>query len=391
VKILLINDYGTPEGGAEIQISRLRSLLREKGHDARLFASSVVNGGLDHEADYQCFGTASSFRTLLQTVNPWAYLKLREVLKEFKPDVVHIKIFLTQLSPLILLALKNVPTLYHVAWYRPVCPIGTKLLPDGSVCTVRAGAPCYSNKCVPLHDWPPLMLQLAIFRSLRRNINLIMANSESVRRTLEQNCITNVQVLHYGVPMPHERPALPETPTVAFAGRLVREKGVDVLIRAFARALNAVPSAKLIIAGDGREAKRLKELVDDLGISSHVSMLGHVAVSRLDSVLSETWVHVVPSLWEEPFGIVAIEAMSRGTAVIASDSGGPREIIENGNTGFLVPPGDVNILSDKIVEILKSKELAETLGRNSRLAARSRFGEESFLNELLDIYGSLKV
>jgi glycosyltransferase involved in cell wall biosynthesis len=391
VKILLVNDYGTPEGGAEIQISRLRSLLREKGHDARLFTSSVVNGGLDHEADYQCLGTASSFRTLLQTVNPWAYLKLREVLREFKPDVVHIKIFLTQLSPLILPALKNIPTIYHVAWYRPVCPIGTKLLPDGNVCTVRPGAPCYRNKCVPLYDWPPLMMQLAIFRRLRRHIDLMIANSESIRSTLEQNGITNVQVLHYGVPISPERPALPETPTVAFAGRLVREKGADVLVRAFARTLKEIPSARLIIAGDGREAKKLKELVGYLGISSHVSMLGHVAASRLDSVLSEAWVQVVPSLWEEPFGIVAIEAMSRGTAVIASDSGGLREIIDDGNTGFLVPPGDVNLLSDKIVEILKSKELAETLGRNAGLAAQSRFGEERFLNELLDIYGSLHI
>jgi len=391
VKILLINDYGTPEGGAEIQISRLRSLLREKGHDVRLFTSNVVNGGLDHEADYQCFGTASSFRTLLQTVNPWAYLKLREVLREFKPDIAHIKIFLTQLSPLILPALKNVPTLYHVAWYRPVCPIGTKLLPDGSVCTVRAGAPCYRNKCVPLHDWPALMLQLSIFKRLRRHINLIMANSESVKNTLEQNGIPNVQVLHYGVPISPERPALPETPTVAFAGRLVREKGVDVLIKAFAETLKEVPSARLIIAGDGREAKKVKELVDDLGICSHVSMLGHVAASELDSALNEAWVQVVPSLWEEPFGIVAIEAMSRGTAVIASDSGGPREIIDNGNTGFLVPPGDVSSLSDTLVKILKSKELAETMGRNSRAAAQSRFGEEQFLNELLDIYGSLNI
>lgn len=120
-------------------------------------------------------------------------------------------------------------------------------------------------------------------------------------------------------------------------------------------------------------------------------MLGHVAASELDSALNEAWVQVVPSLWEEPFGIVAIEAMSRGTAVIASDSGGPREIIDNGNTGFLVPPGDVSSLSDTLVKILKSKELAETMGRNSRAAAQSRFGEEQFLNELLDIYGSLNI
>ena len=214
MKILLINDYGIPQGGAEIQMLRLRQLFRERGHDARLFTSSVINGNPRHEADYECLGTISSFRTLLQTLNPWAYFRLRNVIREFRPDIIHVKIFLTQLSPLILPLLKEIPSLYHVAWYRPVCPTGTKFLPNGNACTVSAGIPCYTNGCVPMRDWFPLMIQLRLFRQWRSTFNTILANSESVRDTLLLNGIDGVEVLHYGIPGRPASPSLLEVPTV---------------------------------------------------------------------------------------------------------------------------------------------------------------------------------
>src|SRR2546428_11767181 len=156
MKILFINDSAVPQGGAEIAIVGMRDALRERGHDARLFASSAGGNGVPSLADYTCFGTASKFRTLLQSANPWAFVALRRVLAEFQPDVVHVKMFLTQLSPLILPLLKRVPTICHVVWYRPICPLGTKVLPDGSSCYSPPGAVCYRSGCLPLRDWIPL-------------------------------------------------------------------------------------------------------------------------------------------------------------------------------------------------------------------------------------------
>ncbi len=134
MKILLINDYGSPIGGAEVLTFALRDELRRLGHDVRLFASSAGASQASSEADYLCYGTLSRFRTLLQTLNPWAFVRLRRVLQEFQPDVVHVRMFFTQLSPLILPLLRRVPALYHVVWYRPICLTGTKLLPTGSPC-----------------------------------------------------------------------------------------------------------------------------------------------------------------------------------------------------------------------------------------------------------------
>ena len=123
MRILLVSDYGTLAGGAEIGLMTLREGLRKLGHDARVFTSSARAGG-ERFADYECFGTTSPSRTLLQTANPWATIGLRRVLREFKPDVVHVKMFLTQLSPLVQPLVRDVPSLYHVVWYRPVCPLG---------------------------------------------------------------------------------------------------------------------------------------------------------------------------------------------------------------------------------------------------------------------------
>ena len=95
MKILLINDYGTPVGGAEVLTLALRDTLRRQGHDVRLFASSAGSSPDSQAADYVCFGTLSRWRTILQTFNPWAYVRLRRVLQEFRPDVVHVRMFLT--------------------------------------------------------------------------------------------------------------------------------------------------------------------------------------------------------------------------------------------------------------------------------------------------------
>src|SRR6266852_6109767 len=178
MKILFVNDYAVPQGGAEILILSLRDALRERGHDARLFASNAGDYDSRSLAVYSCRGTTSRFRTLLQSANPWAAMELRRVIAVFQPDVVHVQMFLTQLSPLILPLLKSVPSLYHVVWYRPICPLGTKLLPDGSLCYSPPGLVCYCSGCLSLHDWVPLMFQMKLWRRWRGVFDLVVANSE---------------------------------------------------------------------------------------------------------------------------------------------------------------------------------------------------------------------
>lgn len=389
MKVLLVNDYAINKGGANIDLLALRDWLRQRGHDARLFATYAMGGRGRTLADYECFGTTSRFRTLLQTANPWAFWALRRVLGEFRPDVVHVRMFLGQLSPLILLLLKHWPSLYHTAIYEAICPLATKMLPDRNPCSYSAGIVCFRERCLPLRAVLPQMLRMKLWQRWHGAFRLMVANSEAVRSRLVDEGIGPVEVIWNGVPIQSQRPPLSSPPTVAFAGGLVQGKGVDVLLKAFAKVVGQVPEARLLLAGEGPQQKHLRELMVELGLSANVSMLGHIPRLELEQHFASAWVQAVPSIREETFGLVAAEAMMRGTAVVASRSGGLNEIVQNGQTGFLVPPGEINLLAEALIRILKDRDLAEQMGKSGRELALKHFTGEICVGKFITLYQNL--
>jgi glycosyltransferase involved in cell wall biosynthesis len=391
MRILLINDYGAATGGAEIAVLALRDGLRARGHEVRLFASSAGSRGAQPMANVYGFGTTSPFRTLLQTANPVAAASLAREIAAFRPDVAHVNLFLTQLSPLILPVLRGTPSVFHAHWLRAVCPTGTKMLPSAATCTSPVGGACLSNGCLPLRDWAPLMVQHRLWRRWSGVFGRIVANSEMVRGELLTAGLGPVEVLEYGLPQTPARPALSGPPSVIFAGRLVREKGVDTLLHAFAQVHAALPSARLTVAGDGPERVALTALAAELGVAEQVSFTGHISREALERLAAEAWVQVVPSRWREPFGLVAAEAMMRGTAVVASDAGGLREFIDQGETGLLVPGDAPAAWASALLTLLGDRRRAEALGSHGREAAQVRFDFPRYLDRILAVYEAARV
>jgi len=389
VRVLLINDYGGPFAGAEALTLALREGLRVRGHEARLLASRAPLLPGEQRSDYACVGTTSRLQPLLEAYNPFASHALRRALADFRPDVVHVSMFLWQLSPAILPRLRELPAVYHVMTYKPICPVGTKTLPDGSACTVDAGWVCRTNGCEALPSWVARSAQLAMWRRWRGAFDRIVPVSESLGRRLRENGIEASAPIRPGVPTRDPRPPLCDPPTVAYAGRLTREKGVPVLLRAFPDVLARVSDARLLVAGDGPERPGLERLAAELGIAARTGFLGHVEPERLDRALARAWVQAVPSLWDEPFGLVAPEAMMRGTAVVSSAVGGLAESVMHETTGLLVPAGDPRALADALVRILASRETAESLGAAGRERAVRDFREDVAIESFLRIYGEL--
>lgn len=390
MRVLLVNDYGTPTGGAENMCLMLRDELRRRGHEARFFASTARPLDVDVLADDTCLGTTSRFRTLLQSANPWAAQRLRAVIQDFRPDVVHVRIFLTQLSPLILPVLRNVPSVLHIADYRPICPVSSKQRPDGSACHTPPGAVCLRAGCLPLRDWLPLQGQMALWDRWRDAFDLVVANSDWVRRRLRAEGLDVGRRIWNGVPVRPARPPLADPPTVAFAGRLVPNKGVDVLLRAVARVAERVPDVRLLVAGDGPERDRLRAQAAALGVAARVEWLGHLSRERVEERFASAWAQAAPSNWEEPFGLVAAEGMMRGSAVVASRIGGLSEIVDEGRTGLLVPPGDADALANALLDILSDRERAEAMGRLGRERALTHFSERSVVDQFLEVYEELR-
>jgi glycosyltransferase involved in cell wall biosynthesis len=386
-RLLLVNDYGLPLGGSEIGLRTFQHALSNRGWDVRMFTSDAGAGALF--ADETCFGTTSRFRTLVSSFNPGSAIMLQRLLHRFRPDVVHVKDFLSQLSPSILPVLRGTPSVMHVAWYKAVCPTGTKMLPNGSRCTVSPGRVCRLGGCLPRRDYAPLMFQARLLRRWRAAFGIVVANSHATRKRLEEQGYRDVEVIYYGAPSCPLRPPLADPPTAVFAGRLVREKGVDVLLRAFATLVRDVPAVQLIIVGDGPERPELERLIGELGLHARVRLLGNVAHDQMIRVAAPAWVQVVPSRWDEPFGIIAAEAMMQGRAAIVTGTGGLAEIVADGACGFHTPPGDVPALAAALRRLLTDRELAERFGAAARLRALARFSEERYVDEFVSLYERL--
>jgi glycosyltransferase involved in cell wall biosynthesis len=389
MNVLIVHDYGTLSGGAENVSVMLRDGLRRRGHDARLFASTARPLPLPNVADYTCFGTMSSPRRMLQVANPSAVHRLRRVLREFRPDVVHVRMYNTQLSPLILQPLARYRTLLHVGSYELICPLLTKTLPDGSACYSKAGTACYRAGCVPLLGAARTLVQARLRRQWQDVLTLKVPNSDWLRRRLLAEGIDAGEAVLNGVPVRPARPPLTDPPTVAFAGRLVPKKGIDVLLDAVALVVAEMPEARLLLAGDGPERRRVEGTVAASGLASNIVALGHQPRAELERLLASAWVQAVPSRWEEPFGNAAAEAMMRGTAVVASDTGGLPELVQDGITGFLVPRGDANALAQALLRVLGDAELAERLGARARARALAELTEDRMLDRFLELYEQL--
>jgi glycosyltransferase involved in cell wall biosynthesis len=389
MRILILNDYGVLSGGAERVTVDLRDGLRAMGHDARIFASTAQPLRLANEADYTCSGHDGVLRRVLQVANPAAALALRRVLAEFRPEIVHVRMFLTQLSPLILSVLGRVPTLLHVGNFQTICPLNTRILPDGSVCRYRAGAACYRQGCVSALGLARTLVQLRTWRRRRTVFRLIVANSHALADTLRANDVDVGPVIWNGTRGVAARPPLQGPPTLAFAGRLVAKKGVDLLLHATALVVRQLPSARLLIVGDGEERDRLECLIRDLGLLDNVTMCGHLTRPELDRRLATAWVQVLPSRYPEPFANAVTEAMMRGTAVVGTAAGGTAELVRDGFTGYLVPVGDAPALAERLLSLLTDREAAERLGRAAREVALAQLTLERMVARFERVYTQL--
>ena len=389
MKILLVNDYGTLTAGAERITRDLRDALRARGHTVRIFSSRAELIAGASIADATCFGSTSRVQTLSATISVSAAFALRHELQTFNPDVVQVQMFLWQLSPSILPLLRNRPSIYYEMTFKAVCPTGLKWLPSGQPCEVTAGVACLRNHCLTISGFGPLMLQRYLWRAQRRNFSAVVACSNAVRAYLERDDIAVRDVIWLGTPITAARPALSGAPVITFTGRLVREKGADILVRAFQQVQSRLPDAQLHIAGAGPERLALADLVTELRLTEAVTFHGQLGDQELQALLSRSWAHVVPSRWPEPFGLTATEAMMRGTAVVASNIGGLADIVTSGVTGFLVPPGDSSALAESLLALLSDRSRAEEMGRNARVRALALFDADRCTSRFEALYDEL--
>jgi glycosyltransferase involved in cell wall biosynthesis len=182
-----------------------------------------------------------------------------------------------------------------------------------------------------------------------------------------------IEVIPNGVDLGfyYPEPAVPRypDPTILYLGRLKRYKRVDLVIRALALLRDDGVQARLILAGRGDHAGALRRLRDDLGLAARVDMPGYVTDEQKRELFRRVWVHALTSP-KEGWGITNLEAAACGTPTVASDSPGLRDSVVHGETGFLVPHGDVALLAERLRVLILDHELRARLGTRARAFAQ---------------------
>lgn len=185
-----------------------------------------------------------------------------------------------------------------------------------------------------------------------------------------------------------QTPPDPAAPLILYTGRLQSVKGIMVLLRSVASVARVFPKVQYVLAGARHISisdAALKQTLTEQGGADHVTLLGHVPWRELADWYRRATIFVMPSYYES-FCISCVEAMAFGIPVVATTAGGLPEIVEDGVTGILVPPGDPQALAEAILRLLGDPDLRRRMGEASRERVNAKFSTEHVADQTIAVY-----
>lgn len=346
MKVLVVNwqDRLNPQaGGAEVHLHEIFGRLARRGHEVTLLVSGWSGAAGRETVDgLEVHRTGGRY-----TFNLAAPTYYRRRLSRQSFDVM-------------VEDLNKVPLLSPLWARHPVALLVHHLF--GTTAFQEASAPLATATW--LMEWP----LGRIYRSVPT-----MAVSRSTARDLIDRGLPeeSIAVIPNGVDLDRYSPGGEafEAPTLLYLGRLKRYKRVDLPIRAVAALRRDGLDVRLVVAGTGDHADALRALAGELDVADAVEFRGYVSEEEKLELFRRAWIHVLTSP-KEGWGITNLEAAACGTPTIASDSPGLRDSVEDGETGFLVPHGDVAALAEGIRRLVGDGRLREAMGRNARSFAQ---------------------
>lgn len=387
MKILHIMEYYAVVGGLERGVRMICDLLEEAGHTCSVVFSHAGAGELPTTRP------AYYMPELAEPHCSGAIVALGRVLDREMPDLIVIHEFLV--PDVLEWVMARYPSIRYVWGFKLLCPGGRRMWTEpGIVCQRKSGYLCqavaYRERCMPRNPRQglPLIARTLQLGSLHRMRSDMIVPSEFMKQLLLREGFDSARVhcLPLCTVLPPAAVAPAENPHQIFcAARLRQEKGVHVLLEAVA----TLPHLRVTIAGDGQERAALEAQAHRLGLADRVTFTGWLGVEAVAAQVKRSAVVVVPSIWPEPFGLVGIEAMAHARPVVAFDVGGIKEWLVPGETGLLVPPGDVTELRHALALLTKNHGLAMQLGQRARSVAERRFSPAVYRNALLPIISNL--
>jgi glycosyltransferase involved in cell wall biosynthesis len=402
VRILHVNKFLYRRGGAEAYMLDLSELQRSAGHQVEFFAMRHPD---NLPATYgDAFPSFVEFETAPPTLGGkaraagrllWSTSAARgmsDVLRAFRPDVVHLHNIYHQLSPSILRATRRAgaPMVMTLHDYKLVCPT-YRLLDLHGIC----------EACIAHRFWNPTLrrcnrgsVTASTLNGAEMTLHTLLGAYDPVDRFVCPSRFLEGRmragrvypdrlrwVPNYVDAASIEPKAAPGG-NVLSVGRLSEEKGVDVLIEALARS----PSLHVDVLGDGPARPALERLVGSLGVQERAVFHGRVPASEVHARMREAAVVAMPSRWYENMPIAVLEAFASGVPVVASELGGIPELIDDGVDGILVPPDEPADLADALTSLTDDRPRAFRMGKAARAKVEEHYAPGSHLERIEALY-----
>jgi len=408
MKVLMANKYYFLKGGAERYMFELIKLLVKHGHSVVPFA---MRHPKNNDSSYERYFVSEvetsdiglgwqGLRTALRmTYSIEAARKFSALVRDQRPDLLHVQNIYHQISPSILKEAKKrkLPTVMTLHDYQLVSP---------NYSMFQDGKPAPPNKKHPyLWTFTHRSVRdsfaasaLSAFKSwfqerlhLYDHVYRFIAPSEFMKKTVVEYGISakRVEVIPHFIDLEGRKPSKEEgglpadRQGVVFVGRLSPEKGIATLLQA----MKELPDVRCSIVGEGPDRARLSLIVQDLGLKN-VHFKGAKYGKDLEREIADARAVIVPSESYEVFGLTVLEAYAYGKPVIASKIGGLPEVVKEGETGFLFEPGNGRELAQKISAMTLEK--ARQMGSKGRKLAETAYTPEGHYKKIIALYEEAK-
>jgi len=381
VNILRLDGWDGPAGGgAQVYVRRVSQALDARGHH-NVTAAIVTDPVPEDLGPVRAYRVPRSpTRQAVAGFSDGGPLTrwLDEVAAEAKPDILHLHRFHAGFPALALwLGARSEPIVFTAHDAELVCPVATLTLPDGTACPGGILPRCQLTGCEVGVGLPLNLAKRHYFDThVKPHVRSFVCVSHATQAIFENLGYRPTRLLRPMIPVPAEPARMPSGPfTIGFLGRFERQKGVEVLLEAFAKVRTSRPDVRLRFAGSGP-----------------------ISIPNMDGVSVDGWVtdrdrwfdsiHLlaVPSLPWENLGNSSIEALARGVPVIVTQTGGLPETV--GEFGTVVPPGDATALAAALVLGMDRYDEARQVALAGRTWVQDEFSTERHVERLLAIYDS---
>lgn len=398
MKILMVNKFLYPNGGSETYIFKLGEYLISKGHEVQYF-------GMEH--DERCVGNRinaytsnmnfhggsklSKFTYPIKTIySSEARKKIRMVLDDFMPDVVHLNNFNYQLTPSIILEIKKyekettnkVKIVFTAHDYQLICPNHMMNNPNTNEncekCLGGKFGNCIKGKCIHGSTAKSIIGAMeALYwntRKVYKHIDSIICCSEFLKSKMDSNPIfrEKTTALHNFIE-DVEWKDVEKKDYILYFGRFSQEKGIQTLMNV----CKSLPKIKFIFAGTG-------PLEEDINNIANIDNLGFKTGDELEKLIREAKFSIYPSEWYENCPFSVMESQMYGTPVLGANIGGIPELIQKNKTGELFESGSSLDLKEKIEILWNNKEEIEMYSKNCRDIQFAKINQ--YYEEIIGIY-----